>query len=106
MHNDMEVMLHKPRLLWIYFDFLNFFSKGIPDQRALGGCSIKLPPDPLPEAADCYHWQVGFSLTQVSLFHCFPQWSMKQQLNKNAMRTFLNSDSAVNNEPGHFKHKD
>lgn len=32
-------MLHKPWLLLIYFDFLNFFSKGIPDQPALGGCS-------------------------------------------------------------------
>lgn len=60
-------MLHKPWLLLIYFDLLILFGQGIPDQLAVGGCSMKLPPDLLPEAADCYHWKVGSSLTQVSL---------------------------------------
>lgn len=83
-------MLHKPWLLLIYFGFLDFFSKGIPDQPALGGCLMKLPPDLLPEATNCYHWQVGSTLTHVSLFCCFPQWNMKQRFNKNAIWQFLN----------------
>lgn len=72
-------MLHKPWLLLIYFDLLILFGQGIPDQPALGGSSVKLPPDLLLEAADCYHWEVGPSLTQAG----FPQWNMKQQVNKN-----------------------
>ncbi|KAI9517713.1 hypothetical protein NQZ68_000881 [Dissostichus eleginoides] len=84
----------------------------IPNQLAHGGCPKRLPADLLPEAtdaADCYHQEVGSSLTRVSLFGRNPfatvehQTAAEQEFARNYADIAELFERAVHNEPAPFQ---
>ncbi|KAF3833309.1 hypothetical protein F7725_026974 [Dissostichus mawsoni] len=83
----------------------------IPNQLA-HGCPKRLPADLLPEAtdaADCYHQEVGSSLTRVSLFGRKPfatvehQTAAEQEFARNYADIAELFERAVHNEPAPFQ---
>ncbi|XP_034054739.1 uncharacterized protein LOC117534609 [Gymnodraco acuticeps] len=86
--------------------------KGNPNQLAHGGCPKRLPADLLPEAtdaADCYHQEVGSSLTRVSLFGRNPfatvehQTAAEQEFARNYADIAELFERAIHNEPAPFQ---